>query len=454
MARPPTRMAPPPTPPRRRLALPRHRSTTAQMCAIYPGVVQAPLPQVGPLLGTDLSAGYGPLCWDPFEAYDQGLVTNPSTFVMGEPGYCKSSLMKCWGAWQHSLYGASRWLTITDPKGEYRPLAERIGMSVIRLEPGGDTRINPLESHTRFGSTADVKERTQDRIVQATMLYSLSGTQLERRPTPLERKVLRTIVDILGDHTAGPAPTLSDVLHLLTAPTEDMCTVTARSGDELVRDVEEVRYALDELCTGPLRGMFDGPSNVDVDWNGAGLVMDLSGVVDDERAMALAMVASVSWSRQQRRRLGDRQRINQHDESYYMYRLAETVEFAQERHKLGRAYGEANIDICHRPSDLSSQADDGSKIAKMAKGLIADSSMKVIFRQAPSELAAACEMFDLSSTEVDCISSAVRGRALWKVGDRSLIAQHHRPVALHAVTDTDNFMRRDTLIVDAEREAA
>src|SRR4051812_37589540 len=89
----------------------------------------------------------------------------------------------------------------------------------------------------------------QNRIVQATMLYSLSGTQLERRPTPLERKVLRTIVDILGDHPAGPAPTLSDVLHLLTAPTEDMCTVTARSGDELVRNVEEVRYALDELCT-------------------------------------------------------------------------------------------------------------------------------------------------------------------------------------------------------------
>ena len=95
--------------------------------------------------------------------------------------------------------------------------------------------------------------------------------------------------------------------------------------------------------------MFDGPSNVHVDWAGAGLVMDLSGVVDNERAMALAMVASIGWSRQQRFRVAGRQRINVNDESYYMYRLAETVEFAQERRKLGRHYGEANIDMLPPP---------------------------------------------------------------------------------------------------------
>ena len=58
-------------------ALPRHRSTTANVCAIYPAVVQAPLPQVGPLLGIDLTAGDGPLCWDPFEVYSAGLVDQP-----------------------------------------------------------------------------------------------------------------------------------------------------------------------------------------------------------------------------------------------------------------------------------------------------------------------------------------------------------------------------------------
>ena len=244
----------------------------------------------------DLSAGYGPLCWDPFEVYEQGLVTNPNVFVMGEPGFSKSSLIKCWAAWQHCLYGPSRWLTITDPKGEYRPLAERIGMTVIRLEPGGGTRINPLESHTRFGTTADLKERTQDRIVQATMLYSLAGTQLERRLDPARAQGAADRRRHPRRPHRGRRPRhCSDVL----APAGDPDRRDVRgdqhaAATQLVRDVEEVRFALDELCTGPLRGMFDGPSNVDVDWNGSGLVMDLTGVVDDERAMALAMVASVS----------------------------------------------------------------------------------------------------------------------------------------------------------------
>jgi hypothetical protein len=56
------------------------------------------------------------LCWDPFEVYNEQLVTNPNAFVMGEPGFAKSSLIKCWAYWQHCLYGPTRWLTLPTPK--------------------------------------------------------------------------------------------------------------------------------------------------------------------------------------------------------------------------------------------------------------------------------------------------------------------------------------------------
>ena len=445
MARARSRLVPAPgAASRRRLSVPRHRSTTTNVCAIYPGVVQAPLSPVGPLLGVDLTAGDGPLCWDPFEVYSDGLVTNPNVFVMGEPGFSKSSLIKCWATWQHCLYGSQRWLTITDPKGEYRALAERIGMTVVRLAPGGVTRLNPLDTaHTVCGDEAE-----REMAVQATMLYALAATLLARSLQPLERKVLRSIVAILVDRRHRSAPTLLDVVDLLAAPTDELCAATARTVAELVRDVEDVRYALDELCSGHLAGMFDGPSNVHVDWDGAGLVMDLNGVVDDARAMALAMVASIGWSRQQRHRLAGRQRININDESYYMYKQAETVEFAQERRKLGRQYGEANIDICHRPSDLAAQADDGSKVAKMAMGLLSDSSMKIVFRQAAAEMVAATEMLSLTDNEQACIRRLGRGKAIWKIGDRSLLARHYRPAVLHALTDTDALMRRPSLLDD------
>jgi hypothetical protein len=171
-------LVPPPGPQgRRRLALPRHRATTANVCAIYPATVQAPLPEVGPLLGIDECAGNSALCWDPFEVYLAGLVTNPNVFVMGEPGFAKSSLIKCWAAWQTFLYGKQRWLTFTDPKGEYRPLAELIRMTVMRVAPGAGVRINPLEAP----ASLDGDELVAERDVQTTMLMSLAATPA--RPT-------------------------------------------------------------------------------------------------------------------------------------------------------------------------------------------------------------------------------------------------------------------------------
>ena len=357
---------------------------------------------------------------------------------MGEPGFAKSSLVKCYCYWQHALYGPTRWLTICDPKGEYTTLAHRIGMSVVRLTPGGTTRINPL--HHLATTTAGDPVGELD--AHAALVYGLTATQLARPLTPLERKLLRDTVAHLA-HGRLDQPTLVDVLHVLTNPPDTLADATARTVDEVRRDGEQVRFALDELHTGPLRGMFDGPSDVTVDWDGPGLVIDLSGVIGDKRARSLVMVAALAWSRTQQHRLTGRQRVNVNDESYYLYGNPETVEFAQERRKLGRSYGEANIDICHRPSDLGAQADDGTATAKIAQGLLADTATTITFRQHPGELDLAARLLGLNEIEAHrCVARFPRGNALWKIGDRSIIATHHRPACLQAETDTDQHMHQ------------
>jgi hypothetical protein len=82
--------------------------------------------------------------WDPFEAYHQGLVTSPNVAVFGEPGMRKSTLVKTFLWRMFSLYGDRRWAGIADPKGEYTELADLLGLPVLRLSPGGITRVNPL----------------------------------------------------------------------------------------------------------------------------------------------------------------------------------------------------------------------------------------------------------------------------------------------------------------------
>jgi hypothetical protein len=192
--------------------------------------------------------------------------------------------------------------------------------------------------------------------------------------------------------------------------------------------------------------MFDGPTTVAVDWDGPGLVLDLSGVLSDPQAMPLAMVAGTSWLTELKQVRSGRQRLLILDEAYYQLANAQTVSFCQETWKLGRSYGIAPIAICHRPSDLGAQADTGTAVAKMAEGLLADSATKIVFRQAPGELTTGAELLGLSDAEAVAISRLGRGEAVWRVGDRSLIARHLVPAGLAEVVNTDQYMHRDSLV--------
>ena len=119
------------------LRLAYHRGTTAHVASIYPFSVQGSLGHRGTYIGLDLLAGGSEFCWDPFEAYAAGLVTNPNGWVLGEPGNGKSALVKCLLWRQAAVYGtgnAGRWMAIADPKGEYASLAEHLGLTTVIAE--------------------------------------------------------------------------------------------------------------------------------------------------------------------------------------------------------------------------------------------------------------------------------------------------------------------------------
>ena len=120
---------------------PGHRATTATFQAIYPFVAEAGVGGRGVYIGRDLYGGS--FAYDPFSLYEQRVLTNPNMLVIGEVGSAKSSLVKSY-LHRQALFGRIPW--ISDPKGEYGALAERLGVNPIRLSPGGDVRINPISA--------------------------------------------------------------------------------------------------------------------------------------------------------------------------------------------------------------------------------------------------------------------------------------------------------------------
>ena len=415
-----------------------HRGTTAHVSSIYPFTVQAPLDDRGVYVGVDLLTGGGAFCWDPFEAYATGLVTNPNVWVLGEPGNGKSALVKCllWRiAGVYGLGEGGRWIAIADPKGEYVPLADQLGLTVIRLTPGGTTRVNPLAIGP--GSHHEPMERQVLR--RAEMLCSLVATVLDRSLSQLEDAAVFAAVEQLLRSARVDEPALGDVAALLADPAEDMISRLRCDRGRLVADLSPLVFALDKLLSRSLRGMFDGPSTVPLRWDGPGVVLDLSAVPLDSEALPLVMVAAAGWLQQLMAGPGP-QRIQVLDEAWALLGNRHTAGYLQSSFKLGRTHGTANLAITHRASDLAAQADDGSATAKIAAGLLADSATKIILRQAPDQLHAAVTNFGLTDPEASIIGQLTRGRALWKLGRRTTLVDHVMTTAETRLCDTDQRM--------------
>lgn len=418
------------------LRLQLHRGTTAHTASLYPFSVQGSLGCRGPYIGVDLLAGGSEFCWDPFEAYSTGAVTNPNCWILGEPGNGKSALIKSLLWRMTALYGSStdgRWFAIADPKGEYAPLAEWLGLHTVRLAPGGTTRLNPLAD----GPGAQDEPEERRTLRRAEMVTALAATVLERSLTQLEDAAVFAAVEHLG--RALEAPTLVDLAALLTNPPQAVVDRLRRPLEEIRTELSALTYALDKLLSRSLRGMFDGPSTVPPRWDGPGIVLDLSSIPVDSEALPLVMVAAAGWLSQLMAGPGPR-RVQVIDEAWALLGNRHTARYLQSCFKLGRTYGVANVCITHRASDLGAQADDGTATAKIASGLLADAATKILLRQAPDQLEMAAASFGLTEPERQILGQLTRGRALWKVAGRTAVVQHMLAKADAVLCDTDARM--------------
>ena len=421
------------------LHLPRHRATTAHVCSAYPFQAAAGLGGRGVVLGTDELAGGGAFCIDVFDLYTRGLISAPNILILGQVGSGKSTGVKT------LLYrsvgvlcspgGGPRWVAIVDPKGEYRPLADALGLEVLKLYRGGPTRLNPLDSGPG-AAWANPDELVGHRTA---LVGALISAVLHRDLSPVEDAVVGWAVAHLS--ACPGVPTLLDVARLLAEPTEEMSERACCSKAELARSVDPARFGLGKLLDRDLRGMFDGPSTTSVDWSGRGVVIDLSSVHQDPEALTLVMIAATAWlqallAAPEGATVPRRYQVL--EECWALLGSERTAKYLQSCYKLSRAYGVANIAVAHRISDLKAQADDGTAAAKVAMGLLGDTDIRVIFRQATDQVAEATALLDLTSTEAALLPRLSRGRALWKVGpNHTSVVQHVIAPAERRFTDTD-----------------
>jgi hypothetical protein len=414
-----------------------HQASSAHVQSAFPAVAEAGLGARGVYVGRDQHGGS--FVYDPWVLYTAGLLTDANVIVIGQLGWGKSALSKCY-PFRQRLFG--RVFENIDPKGEYGPLIDAIGGVVLRLQPGGRTRLNPL---TRIGS----------RELREGLLEAVTRAILDRPLTQAEHVGLSGALSQADRHAGDGEVCIPDVLAQLREPTREladelMLSSTRQAGDEL----RDCALALKRLCRGPLAGMFDGPTTAGQHvWDAPAVSLDLSavraGIAGGDLALGIMMVCATTFLDAQR---GERKReleargkrapkvIRTNDEAWRALPIAGLGEYYQAAFKLARQTGVQHWLVLHRFSDLRAAGDEGTRQQRLAEGLLADASTTIVYHQHAKEAALTSELLGLSTTEGELIKTLHQGEALWRVANRSFLVYHVLSDIEQRLVDTDSAM--------------
>ena len=213
---------------------------------------------------------------------------------------------------------------------------------------------------------------------------------------------------------------------------------------DLAADSRRAALALQDLCEGPLRGMFDGPTTPGLDLDARLLVLDLHAVRDSP-AVGILMACASAWISALLARTAERpgreRLVNVADESWKIVQHTGLGEWFQSNFKLARQFGVMNLVVLHKLADLQAAGDAGSRAARIAEGLVADASTRIVYHQDESQVPLTRSLLGLSDSEARLISMLSPGQALWRVGSRSFVVAHRRSRIETRMTNTDTGMQ-------------
>lgn len=417
----------------RRFRLPAHRATSDVMAGAYPFLAEAGLGSDGVYIGQDAWSGGG-FCFDPWVLYAQGVLTNPNCLLAGVVGKGKSCLAKSIAT--RSIAFGRRVYVPGDPKGEWTVVAEAVGGAAIRLGPGTESRLNPLDPGPRDPALTDEQWRSALRLRRRVLLGSLAESALGRPLVAVEH----TALDAALTHAVETAevPTMPGVVGALLTPTASLPGATAA---ELARDGRDLGHALRRLVAGDLAGLFDGPSTITFDPTLPMVTLDLSGIQGSDQLIAMVMTCASAWMESALASSDGGQRWVIYDEAWRLMRQPALLARMQSQWKLSRGLGIANLLIVHRLSDLDAVGDKGSESRALARGLLGDCSTKIIYQQEVSESPHTARDIGLSSAEHAQLPELQQGEGLWRVGQRSFVVRHVTTDAELRLFDTNSRMR-------------
>ncbi|MDN6130463.1 MAG: ATP/GTP-binding protein [Corynebacterium casei] len=283
---------------------PEWQTTTNLGCGFNPNVVGAAAPVVGTPLGRHVTTGAEVAC-DPLAWFREGIIANPSCFVLSLPGLGKSTLIR------KMLMGgvASGHIPIMagDIKGEYVGFTQQVGGQVIKighgfghlnpLDVGALGRVIPLlEEHQDDPSVAEAINTAKEQIHgrQVTMVSTLvslgRGGPIRDYEAMLVAAALREIYESETIDWLNP-PILQDLIDYLERGSENLrIKGRARNEEQWNERIDALVLSLNSLLDGQTGRIFSGQTTTPIEVDSPAVCIDVSAVDRGDSAMKAAVM--------------------------------------------------------------------------------------------------------------------------------------------------------------------
>ncbi len=409
--------------------LPVYQASTAEIGGLFPLLASEAMPAIGARMGYDALSGSA-FYVHPVEFVLRDLCTNPNMVFFGEPGTGKSSTVVSF-LLRMALFG-TKTLISGDMKGEYSPLLRAMGLTPIELGQGSRARLNaldlgPISVRWDSWSVARQREELNGILGRWTKLLVALAEAQGYTPTVTDEavlsQVLRSLVGAADGNTRLRPVTIPDVERELADPAPALLENTRFADRRHFLDhTRSITDALGNLISGPLSGLFDEPTNFDLDWRAPIQSMDLDRLRRSrgDQALAVALTCLGSWSSLITDLHDDGEiRIILRDEVWRQLRLgSRAVQAIDSDLRLSRAQRQIQLLVAHKPSDFLSVGDTGSQEVAIAKDLLALCSTRVLLGQSTrvaDELAEALALSEQEQRVTMGWANERKGRALWKI---------------------------------------
>ncbi|MBI2990482.1 MAG: ATP-binding protein [Candidatus Magasanikbacteria bacterium] len=313
-------------------------------------------------------------------------------------------------------------IIVIDPEMEYLHLAEAVGGTYISISLASESKVNPFDLPKPVGGQASVEDIIRSAVITLKgLLRIMFGTLSASEDSILDRALLETYAkkDITpnSDLRNLEAPIMQDLLDIL----------------EGMEGAEDLVLKLEKYTLGTFAGLFNSPTNVNVD--NQLVIFSVRDLEDELRPMAIYTLVNYIWNivRSERKK-----RILIIDEAWWLMQHEDSAKFIYALVKRCRKYYLGVTTITQDVNDFLR--------SPYGQAIVTNSALQLLLRQSPASIDMIQRVFMLTEGEKYLLLESAVGEGIFFAGNK------HAAIKVIASYTEDQLITSDPKqLLDIER---